>query len=263
MNPVFESKMKMIRKLRTLYVIAGLLFANAAWSNTTEFSELAEEFFTAAHSGKYADVEKFISPQWLSAIQPDEFERFLNVLSLDDFRSANWGDGGSSEGTGELKGEFVSSDDKFPISLTYLKHQGKWMIHGISVSPATPPVNLPVPDYNAIVALVQATMRDFATAVNNRDMTSFHATAAGSARIRHGIDEYQKTFAQFFGDDDFSLRVSGVPGVAKPTLKEGYLEVLGGYEVAGYVTKFKIEYVNDKSAWKLASLGIQSNPEKD
>ena len=248
-----------VTKFSTVCLIIGLLYPHTVWSKATEFSELAEGFFTAASSGEVADIEEFVSPQWASAMSPDQFKRFLNVLSLDDYQGAEWGNSEAEDGLVTLKGKFVSSDDKFPISLMFYQHDGKWLIDSISVSPSTPQATLPEPGYEAVVALVQGTMKDFANAVNKRDMTSFYASASSSMRIQHAVSEFQEAYSQFFGDDDFSLRVAGVPGVAKPTYKEGYLEIHGGYKTGGYTTRVKIEYVNDWSEWKLASLAIRSN----
>ena len=255
-----EMQSRMTKKLKSICLVASMLFANSAWSDSGEFSGLAENFLSSARSGKLANVDEFISPQWLQVIKPDEFERFLDVFGLDDYQRVIWGESSSEGNTGELKGEFIGADAKFPIVLAFLKHEGKWLLNGITVLPNKPPVVLPEPDYETTLALVQKTMADFSNAVNKKDMKLFHATGSTSFRIRHGSDELQEVFAQYFDTGDFSQRFSTIPELAKPTYEEGYLKVLGGLEAAGYTTRFEIEYVSEKSEWRVTSFGIASNP---
>jgi hypothetical protein len=251
--------MKTLIKVSALTALISLFCAQLAGANTELFSEIAEEFFIDVRAGNKEAVSSSMSAQWRSSMKPDVFERFLNVLGLDDYQSASWLDSEIIDAKGQLKGEFSSSDKTFPVTLTFVQQEGKWLVHGISVSPSTPPVKLPVPDYDAAVELVTGTMQAFASAVNARDMSSFYNNGSETFRIRHSVEEIEQAFGQYYGTDDFSERVAGVPGLAKPTLKDGYLIIEGGYLAAGYKTGFKLDYVSESGVWKIIGIGISSN----
>lgn len=252
--------MKPLFQFSVVYLVVGLLSANLAWSNTAEFSSIAERFFIAVRSGDKAAAERAISPQWQESMEPAVFERFLAVLQLNDYQSAKWQSSEITDGNGQLKGAFTSSDNTFPVTLKFINLEGSWLIHGISVSPSTPPVKLAAPDYDAAVALVSATMDAFANAVNERNMRLFYDTGSESFRIRHGVNDLDAAFKQFYSAGDFKERVAGVPGLAKPSIKDGYLIVEGGFDTGGYKTRFKLDYTVEGTAWKLIGFGLSSNP---
>ncbi len=238
-----------------------LICINLAWANNVELEQIAERFFVAATEGDQATMLAMMSPAWKENLQIPVFERFMGEFGLDDFQGIEWGDTKLTEGGRELNAVFSSSADQFPIRVLMESHNKEWLILGVSVLPKIPQALLSEPSYEETVVLVTATMREFADCINARSMKTLYQSASGSFRIRHSLEEFSEAFKQYFSSGDFHQRVNGTPQLARPTLKDNYLIVEGGYNTGGFSTRFKLDYVAEGDLWKIIGVGISSNPD--
>ncbi len=255
--------MKKPLKLLALSIATWVICTNLAWSNNAELEGIAKRFFIAATEGDQATVLAMMSPTWKENLQIPMFERFMHEFGLDDFQGIEWGETKLIEGGMELNAQFSSSTDQFPIQVVMESHDKKWLILRVSVLPKIPQPLLPEPSYEETVVLVSATMREFADSMNAKTMKTLYQSASRLFRIRHSLEESSEAFKQYFGEGDFHERVSGTPGLARPTLKDNYLIVEGGYNTGGFKTRFKLDYVAEGDLWKIIGVGISSNPDDE
>jgi hypothetical protein len=117
------------------------------------------------------------------------------------------------------------------------------------------------PDREAILALVDGTMKDFARAIAQKDFTDFYGNVSATWRKQTTAKDIAAAFESFapFSREVKASVDSGPPTLnAKPLINEKKALVIQGfYPIETTKMLFSLQYVHEASGWKLLGMNIE------
>jgi hypothetical protein len=156
------------------------------------------------------------------------------------------------------------------FELTYAHESQSWKLVGIDVQvepmPGSQPVPGELPGEAEVLRLIEASVLDFANAVNARDFTEFHANCAVSFQRQFSPERFAAAFRQF-SDRGIDLTVlrGHEPELSEPPFinDDGLLVAKGRYAVAPYSVPFELKYMFEDPEWKLFGIDLNAMPLAD
>lgn len=245
-------------------IVLVILIVAAVFLLTSGVTGTADDFFMAVKSGDMEAASVFLSEEFNAATSREEFEAFLKGTALVDYESASWSSRGVEGKTGFVEGSVTTADGgTIPISIKFVKENGKWRILSIEKAAAgleeKPPSGKPIPDDGELRLMTDIAHRDFALAVNKGDFTDFHQTLSELWKNQITPAKLLEIF-QSFVDQEIDLTVlsqfkpvfSEPPGLNE----DGFLVLTGYYPTQPSIVYFTIKYVYEHPNWKLAGIHI-------
>lgn len=124
-----------------------------------------------------------------------------------------------------------------------------------------------VPSDAELENLVQASLQDFADAVDNEDFTDFRDTVSKPFRDQFTAAKFNETFKPFIDRKKSLVPIIRSTGDMTPTYapepdvatQSGYklLNVNGVYSTTPLPTKFELQYIAEGGQWKLVKIRVE------
>lgn len=256
--------------MKKFLIVLGSIAAGAAlilavvFYATSGAVESADGFFKSVAAGDFERAKTYLAEEFKSSTSDEELLAFLERSELDDYASSDWGGRSVDTSSGKLTGKVItSSGGAIPITVTFVREGGEWKIYYIEressgLSDRAAEVSLPTRTEAA--EIVKATTKDFAVAVNAKDLGSFHATASDAFREQVPLEKLNESFSAFLTQDiDLTVLQNYEPMfTSEPALSaDGVLAVEGYFPTTPSRAWFSYTYVYRGVGWKL--LGIDFN----
>lgn len=91
------------------------------------------DFFKAVQANDMSNAESFLSQAFLEETSLEELNVFLDQTGLKDFERASWPNRSFENNLGEISGTITTSKDSFPMTIKFIKENGKWKLLNINV----------------------------------------------------------------------------------------------------------------------------------
>lgn len=129
--------------------------------------------------------------------------------------------------------------------------------------PAGKPAPRTVPAEAALRQLVTASLLEFNKAVQAKDFTRFYASLSKLWQGQTTPDKLQMIFTEFIDKKvDIAPIAGSAPRFDGPAKidKQGILSASGLYPVRPLPVRFKLDYIQESSAWKLVGINVEVAP---
>jgi len=229
---------------------------------TSGLTTTADKFFNAVAGNRYEQAYQYVSQEFRDATPPDQLAVFLERNGLTDYQDASWSERSFSGYRGKLVGTIHTRNGRsIPVRVHLVKSNGHWLVDSIFKprSGVGGSADRNVPSQRDQIALVHATMAEFANAIEGNDFSSFYASVSARMRKQHSQQDVHKAFKAFV-DRRFKLKVLNTmtPLFDKQAAVDshGLLELIGHYPSQPSL-KFKLDYVYEGTRWKLTGIDIK------
>lgn len=246
-------------------LLAAVLVA-VVFYMTSGMSDSADKFFEAASAKRYEQAYQYVSRDFRKATSSNELTAFLSSSGLSGFESASWNKRSFSGNRGTLVGTVnTRSGGTIPVNLGLVKSESQWLVDSIFRPQAgiRASVDGSVPGRSAQVALVRATIRDFASAVEKSDFSEFHRAISPLLQEQISEKELQKTFKSFV-DGPWNLTalndISPIFDKQAFTDSNGILHLIGHYQTHPDQVGFNLKYIYRGTQWKLFGIAVNIPP---
>ncbi len=128
--------MKLLLKIIAVIFVLGALGGGVAFYMTAELPKVANAFFTAAKNGDDATAQSLLSNGFKLSTPYPELKAYLSSHGLDTVTDSSWNNRSFSGSNGKLEGKVTTAKGDMPLSVSFLKSDGKWQIHGLSIPSA-------------------------------------------------------------------------------------------------------------------------------
>jgi hypothetical protein len=243
-------------------IVLIALIAVIAIKATSGIVDTADEFFDAVKSKNMSAAHGCLSEEFRAETNVEELEIFLKHTALVNVVDARWGERSIENKEGKLSGTVeTETGGSIPISMTFVKENGKWKIYGIQKPQAgivTPGEAPSVPDEATQKALVKRAIHDFALAVNAESFVAFHAGLARPFREQFSAEQLLETFKGFCEQDVDLTVVDDMDPIldeAATIDEDGVLAIKGHYESAPSKTYFDIKFFG--TPWKVLGINVR------
>lgn len=121
-----------------------------------------------------------------------------------------------------------------------------------------------IPSDAEMQEIVKTTLLDFNSAIQSEDFTDFHAKSSRALQKTANPEKMKQTFQLFIdGQMDISSISSMTAKITSPPKlqnRAGFtvLSVAGEYPTYGYSTTFELQYVPERSDWKLFLINVHA-----
>ncbi len=215
--------MKKVLKVLGVLAIIGALAAVAGLYFTSGLGKSADEFFSKVKAKDYAGAYQLTSKEFQASTSQDQLIKFLNKSELANYVKGSWSSRKVSGSQGELEGSIeTTGGGVVPIKITFVKEQDAWKILAINKAASglvseppkttgTLPVSEPpratgIPPEKEMKQMVNATMLDFALAVNSRDFSNFYKNISQLWQSQITTEKLQELFKPF-SDQNIDLTI--------------------------------------------------------
>jgi len=234
-----------------------------AFKATSGIVDAADDFFAAAKSGNMSAAHGCLSEEFRQGTSIEELQLFLKQNGLGNVEKTQWSERSIENDQGTLSGSATTATGgTVPLTITLVKENGAWRIHGIKKPAAgiresgVAPV---MPDERAVKDLVKRAMHDFATAVNADNFVAFHAGLAPPFREQFTAEQLLTAFKAFCDKDiDLTVLDNMDPVLDEKTVNDenGVLAVKGHYDSTPSKTHFDIKFLGAPD-WKIMGINVQ------
>ncbi|HZS36422.1 MAG TPA: hypothetical protein VFF06_06335 [Polyangia bacterium] len=205
--------------------------------------------------------------------QQDEaaFAAAVARLKLTERRSSSWSSRRIENNRGFVDGTITTrAGEVVPLSVTLVKEQGAWRVLSLAAAPAgadsagatpPPPAHRPPPDEESR-RLVTSTLTIFDRAIAGGDFAPLLAQSCEPMRKQFTAVDLKQHFQEFL---DKRVRVSEVervpPIFTLPPIvdDDGLLVLEGFYPSDPPRTWFKLRFLSEAGAWKLAAIKVNKD----
>lgn len=225
----------------------------------------ADSFMVAARDGRYADAMSFLSQTYRSASSESDVRKFMAASLLDKYSEATWNSRRIQNSQGWLEGSVeTTTGGNVPVKMEFVNEASGWRIVSITTPKGMSPPggsmagrDIPQPDEQ--VALVRHSFRDFAAALKQKSLSSFHSTLSKPFAEQYSVEKLDSIYAGFF-----ALQADwNVLDTMKPTLtpdaaidSNGVLVVEGFFPTTPGKLSFRQKYVREGGEWKLLGFNV-------
>jgi hypothetical protein len=231
---------------------------------TSGIVDVADAFFSAVQKKDWPNANAWLSEEFRAATPSEQLQLFLQRSALVHYTSASWGERSISGNRGELNGA-VATDSAgiIPIKMTFVKEQGGWKI--LSIQKAVSGVvatedTRPLPTDEQLHTMVQTALLDLGVAINQKDFAAFYAKTAKLWQAQTTKEALFEAF-RVFSDQDIDLTIlqnyTSIFNERPHVSDEGILLLRGYYPTQPSVAYFKLTYVYEHPAWKLAGINVE------
>ncbi len=237
---------------------------------TAGMTDTAESFFESVAAKQYDKAYSYLSEDFTRSISKEQLIAYMERTGLQNYRDVSWGNRSVEGKRGEIEGTVETlSGGAIPITVKCIKKSdGSWRIYAINKpasgivqkETAEPVMLLKAPDTEKAIKLVKETMRHFAHAVNQKDMTDLHAYAAAVFQKQVSVEKLNNAFKSFMETQvDFTVLDRMNPHLDfQPKIKEGGTLILEGtYSTSPSKVYFVLKYSREKEAWKLVGINVE------
>lgn len=255
---------KVVVALVGIVVIIGIV-ALVAFQATSGLAESAQAFFAAIKDNNHGKAYQSLSQEFRAGTSEKEFREFLEKSALTDFAEVSWSSRSMSGGRGELKGSVTTTKGGVvPLQLGFVKENDSWKIYSIQ----KPQAGLSqqesaesVPPADALVELVDESMRTFAESLNAGDFSAFHAHVSNLWRKQSSVEGFNEMFRVFLDAD-----INMLPALQQhaPVFEQepaidgnGVLLLKGHYPTQPSRILFQLKYMYEGIGWRV--VGIEVN----
>jgi hypothetical protein len=257
---------------RLLQVLIGIALLFAAGIVivlylTGDMVRTADAFFDAIRRQDLAAARSSLSEDFKASTDEAALRDFLSRGALLSFKEASWSHRQVSGGRGELDGAVTTqAGGVVPLKLMFVKENGAWKIYAIQKPTAglqgdqTSPA---VPTPAAQVALVKASMHDFAVAVNKKTMNDFYASLSRLWQRQITVEGLNKAYASILSQTvDLTVldRIDPIVESGASINDSGFLVLKGHFPSRPTQVAFEQKYTYEGTAWKLTGFGIRATP---
>lgn len=244
--------------------VGVVLIIGIVFYATSGAVESVDGFFRSVAAGDLERAKSYLAEEFKSSTSDEELVAFLEQSGLDDYASSDWGGRSVDTSSGKLTGKVLTaSGGAIPVTVTFVREGGEWKIYYIereSSGLSARAAEVALPTRTEAAEIVKATTRDFAVAVNARDLSSFHAAASDEFREQVPLQKLNESFSAFLTQDiDLTVLQDHEPMfTSEPALSaDGVLALEGYFPTTPSRAWFAYRYVYRGADWKL--LGIEFN----
>ena len=230
---------------------------------TAPVAEEGDRFLKVLGEGKPQVAYEMASQSLRQRYSAQQFVSIAGSLKLDGIRSTKWNSRKIENDRGFLEGVVTTgSGATVPMKIELIKENGLWRVFGLQGPPGTTGSAgaPPVPSPESIDVLVQETMGDFSDALRLKSFDSFHSRISELFRAEITSKELSEAFRVFLEKGRDLSEIRGL----KPTFdspatinEKGWLVLEGHYPTAPETVVFRLSYVKENEAWKLAGIRVR------
>ena len=251
-----------------LCVGLGVLFVGGIFALTRPVVDESEKFLTLLGEEKIAEAYASTADGFRAQQNETSFTEAVRQLSLTDYASVSWhnrqieNDEGAAEGIVTTK-----SGQTKPVSIRLVREGGKWSVVGVrygGVELASIKAPSPAPPKEELERMAAEALLSFNQAVHARDFTAFYRQLSEVWKKETTPQRLQTSFQEFL---DKNVDIGPIKDV-KPQLASlavvndrGKLMVAGHYPTQPSQVRFKLEYANERSCWKLTGIAVSVGEE--
>lgn len=236
---------------------------------TSGMTDTAEAFFRNIAEKKYDKAYSYLSEDFKQIVSKDKMIVFMRQTGLEKYKSASWGNRSFEGNRGEIEGTIeTTTGSAIPLTVQFVKlDDGSWRIYALNkpssgVKIENKPVHTnksEVPDTRESMMLVKNTIRHFARAINNKDMSKFHMFVSQTFQKEVSITKLNSVFKSFMDMNiDFMVLDTMKPVLdPQPVLNNGILVIRGYYETSPKRLYYDLSYIRENKQWKLLNMNIE------
>jgi hypothetical protein len=251
-----------------LCVGLGVLFVGEIFALTQPVVDESEKFLALLGQEKIAEAYASTADGFRTQQDELSFTEAVRQLGLTDYASVSWrnrqieNDEGAAEGIVTTK-----SDHTKPVSIRLVRGGGKWSVVGLrygGVELTTIKAPSPAPPKEELERMVAEALLGFNQAVHARDFTAFYSQLSDVWKKETTPQRLQTSFQEFL---DKNIDIGPIKDVklqlASPAAvnDRGKLIVAGHYPTQPSQVRFKLEYANERSCWKLTGIAVSVGDE--
>jgi hypothetical protein len=238
-------------------IVAGVFYL------TSGITDTADRFFGSVKKGDMQAAAACLSEGFRASTPQETLESFLRSSGLNKYKDASWSDRSITGKTGEIEGSIETTDGgTIPIKIGFVKEKGGWKI--LSIQKVTAGLvskgdEKTVPDESSLRSMTDNSLQEFARAVNKKDFTDFYNGLSELWKSQTTSENLRDTFKVFIDNNvDLTIVKQQTPVFSKtPEISsEGALELEGYYPTKPSTTYFKLTYIYEHPAWKLAGIRV-------
>jgi len=253
---------KFLIVLSVIIVFVGVIVAGVFYL-TSGITRTADEFFNSVKKNDMQAAYTYLSEGFRASTPQERLETFLRSNALNNYKSASWSNRSITWKTGKVEGTIETADGgTIPIKIEFVKETGGWKILSIQKEMAglnPQEAKKTVPDDDTLRRMTDTTVREFALAVNKKDFTDFYNSLSELWKSQITPEKLKDLFKVFI-DNNVDLTIvkqhkpvfSKVPEISK----DGTLELEGYYPTKPSATYFKLTFLYEHPAWKLAGIRV-------
>ena len=249
-------------------IVVIIIAVSAVFYFTADMVTSAESFFAAVQQGEIDEAYDDLSEDFKSSTSKADLQQFLDGHGLNRFKEASWGSRSVKSGRGTLVGSITTdSGGVVPITVSLVKEQGSWKIYSIH-KPGSglqqDSADLVMPSEQTQIDMVNESMGRFATAVNEKSMSTFYPYISNLWQKETSVEQLDTNFKVFLDAGiDFTVLEGFSPSFdsAPEINKDGVLEIKGHYPTSPSKVFFEYRYIHEGSSWKLVGLSTDVKAE--
>ena len=238
-------------------IVAGVFYL------TSGITKTADQFFNSVKKNDIQAAYTYLSEGFRASTPQDKLEAFLRSNALTNYKSASWSNRSITWKTGKVEGSIETADGgTIPIKIEFVKEKGGWKILSIQKEMAglnPQEAKKTLPDDDALRRMTDTSVREFALAVNKKDFTDFYNSLSELWKSQITPEKLKDLFKVFIDNNVYMTIVkqhkpvfSTVPEISK----DGTLELEGYYPTKPLTTYFKLTFLYEYPAWKLAGISV-------
>jgi hypothetical protein len=253
---------KVLIVLSVLAAVAVVIVAGVFYL-TSGITRTADQFFNSVKKNDMQAAYTYLSEGFRASTSQEKLETFLRRNALNNYKSASWSNRSITWKTGKVEGTIETADGgTIPIKIEFVKEKGGWKILSMQKEMAglnPEEAKKTVPDENALRSMTDSSLQEFALAVNGKDFTNFYNTLSELWKSQTTPEKLKNLFKVFIDNNvDLTIVKQVTPVFSKvPEIgSDETLELEGYYPTKPSTTYFKLTFLYEYPAWKLAGIRV-------
>ncbi|MGI1679847.1 MAG: hypothetical protein K6L75_13985 [Cellvibrionaceae bacterium] len=255
--------MKTLLKIIIGIVVVFVLAIGAVFFFTGDMVKTGDSFFESLKAGDIDAAYSFLSEDFKSSTNEEEFRRFIQDNALSGFEESSWAERSISGGRGVLTGSIsTAGGGVVPLKLSFVKGPDGWKIYSVEKpsSGFQEESNInSVPSEQKQIEMVMVAAKEFAIGVNAKNSENFYKTFSGQFKQQFTIEKLNEIYKPFFdsGIDLLVLQQYSPVFDEKATIDEdGVLSLKGFFPTEPNKFYFKQTYIYEGLGWKLLGYSV-------
>jgi len=255
--------MKLLLKIIIGIVVLFMLAIGLILFLTGDMVKTGDAFFTSLKNNDINSAYNYLSEDFKSSTDEEQFSMFIKNNSLSEFKESSWEERSINGGRGVLTGSITTeSGGVIPIKLSFVKGDQGWKIYSVE-KPASgfqeqAEVNS-IPSEEDQVKMIMVASEQFAKAVSMKSSADFHATFSSQFKQQFSVEKLDEIYKSFYdlGADLNVLKNYSPIFEEKPSIDEnGILRIKGYYPTEPNKFYFNQTYIYEGLGWKLMGYSV-------
>lgn len=256
--------MKTLLKVVIGIVAVFVLAVGVIFFISRDMVKTGDKFFLALKENNISQAYSYLSEDFRSGTNDNEFRDFIARNSISSFKESSWSKRSISGGRGVLNGSIsTNSGGVIPLKLSFVKGEKGWEIYSIE-KPSSgfqeETATHSIPSGPQQIEMIRMASKEFAIAVKNKSMADFYKIFSSMFKQQFTVEKMDEIYKPFYGLGIDLLVLEEYAPVfdKKPTIDEdGVLTISGYFPTQPNKFFFDQTYIYEGLGWKLIGYSVK------